>query len=55
MIDSFLCLDIQHVYREHNMRADGLSKDSLSLAPGHYSLIEIYEDIIIGGGDLQLF
>ena len=55
MIDSFLCLDIRHVYREHNERANGLSKDSLALAPGQCSFSEVYDDIIIESGDFQHF
>ena len=55
MIDSFPLLDIRHVYREYNMRVDSLSKDVMSLAQGHFSFIETYKKIIIGGGDLQLF
>ena len=32
---SFLQLDSWHVYIEHNVKADGLSKEALSLASGH--------------------
>ena len=55
MLACFYSMDIQHVYREYNMRVDGLSKYALSLAAGHCSFIETYEEIIIGGGDLQRF
>ena len=32
--ESFYILDFQHVYREHNMREDCLSKEALSMASG---------------------
>ena len=53
--DSFHRLDFQHVYKEHITRADGLSKEALSVATGLFSFIETYEEDIIGGGEYQLF
>ena len=53
--DSFHRLEFQHIYREHNMREDRLSKEVLSMATGLFSFIETYEDGIIGGGEYQLF
>ena len=50
--DSFNFLYFQHVYREHNMRAYVLSKEALSLATGHFSFMELYEDDNIAGGNL---
>ena len=34
MIPNFLKLDFQHIYREQNQCADGLSKEALLLDPG---------------------
>ena len=49
---SFLQLDACHVYREHNVIADGLSKEALSLASGliHYS--ELSEGVCLVKGTL---
>ena len=55
LMEIFHRLDARHVYREHNQRADGLSKDSLWLAFGHCYFFEIYKDTIIMNGDLHLF
>ena len=55
LFNCFLYLDIQHVYRERNQRANGLSQNALALAPGQCSFIEIYDDIIMESGDFQLF
>ena len=52
---SFLSLVFQHVYREHNKKADCLSKEALSMASGLLSYIEVYEGSNIGGGEIQLF
>ena len=35
LMSSFTWVDFSHVYREHNKRADILSKEGLFLAPGH--------------------
>ena len=53
--DSFLSLDFHHVYREQNMKAYVISKETLMLTTGHLSFMEFYEDGCIGGGNLQLF
>ena len=53
--DSFLSLDVDHVYREHNMKAYVVSKETLMLTTGHLSFMEFYEDGCIGGENLQLF
>ena len=53
--ESFLSSDCQHVYKEHNMRADVLSKEALKLTTGHLSFMKFYEDGCIGGGNFQLF
>ena len=52
--DSFLFLNIQHVYQEHNTSADGLSKEALSLALGLLSFSEFLGEFI-GVGSLQVF
>ena len=48
---SYFC----HVYREHNTRADTLSKEGLCLAPGHLLLTESYEEEFIREDSLQIF
>ena len=45
--DSFLSMVILHIYREHNERAYCLSKEALSLAPGHLIFTKFYDDKII--------
>ena len=52
---SFLSLEFQYVYNEHNKRADCLSKEALSMASGLLSFIEFYEGCVIGGGGIHLF
>ena len=52
---SFLLLEFQHVYREHNKKAECLSKEALPMASGLLSFIELYEGSIIRGGEIQLF
>ena len=41
--DSFLSLDFQHVYREHNTIVDFLSKDALNLVLGLLSFSKFLE------------
>ena len=53
--DTFLFLVFQHVYREHNVRADCLSKEALSMASGLFNFTEIYDGEIIKERNLQLF
>ena len=52
---SFLSLDFLHVYREYNEKADGLSKEALSLDIDHLYFTEFFEGEIIGNGLIQLF
>ena len=58
IINLILCssgMDISHVYREHNQRADCLSKDALYLSLGHCSYSEYYDDTMCMSGSTQLF
>ena len=48
-------VDISHVYREHNQRADCLSKDGLLLEPGHCVFSKYFDDILCSSGSTQLF
>ena len=48
LMSSFTRVDIIHVYREHNTRADTLSKEGLCLALGHLLLTESYDEEFIG-------
>ena len=52
---SFLHLDFLHVYREFNVKADGLSKEALSLASGLLLYSEFTEGECIGNGLIQLY
>ena len=51
----FLTLDFQHVYGEHNERADILSKEVLSMATDLLSFTEYYEGLATGEDKLHLF
>ena len=51
----FHTLDFNHVFREHNKRADNLSKEVLPMAEVLLSFTEYYEEIAIGEDKLQLF
>ena len=55
LMSSFMWVDLSHVYREHNRRADFLSKEGLHLAPGLRILTEYFGNEIIGENSLQLF
>ena len=55
LMTSFTRVDISHVYREHNTRADTLSKEGLYLAPGHLLLSESYDEEFIGEDSIHLF
>ena len=44
----FLSLNFHHVFREHNKRADSLSKEAHPMAYGLLSFTEYYEEITIG-------
>ena len=43
LIASFSSVDFKHVYREHNERADSLSKEGLKLVSGHLTFTEFSE------------
>ena len=53
MESSFL-LDFHHVYREYNVKADGLSKEALSLASSLLHYTEFTEGECVGNGSIQL-
>ena len=52
---SFLSLEFQHIYREHNQKADRLSMEALILASSLLCFTEFYEGHIIRGGETQIF
>ena len=51
----FHTLDFHHVFREHNKRANSISKEVLPMVVGLLSFTENYEEIDIGEDKLQLF
>ena len=51
----FHTLDFHQVFREHNKRAESISKEVLHIAMGLLSFTENYEEIAIGENKLQLF
>ena len=55
LISLFTFVDFSHVFREHNKRADTLSKEGLTMVVSHLSLTEICEDEVFGEVTLQLF
>ena len=55
LISLFTFVDFNHDFREHNKRADTLSKEGLNMAAGHLSLTEICDDEVYGEVTLQLF
>ena len=52
---SFIHLHSAHVYKEFNVKADGLSKEALLLASGSLHFMEFTEGECIGMGTFQLF
>ena len=48
LMSSFMWVDLSHVYREHNRRADILSKEGLHMTSGHLILTEFLGNEIIG-------
>ena len=52
---SFRSISFQHIYREQNSSANGLSKEALSLYMGKLAFIEYFEGEVIGNGNLRLF
>ena len=55
LMSSLSFVDFSHVYREHNKRADSLSKEGVNMALGHLTFTEICEGEIFGEVALQLF
>ena len=55
LISLFTFVDFSHVFREHNKRADTLSKEGLNMAVDYLSLTEIYDDEVYGEVTLHLF
>ena len=55
LLHHFPDLIMNHIYREHNMIADSLSKSSLSLDAGHGKFQEFCDDKIADQGDFRLF
>ena len=55
LMSFFSFVDFSHVYREHNKRADSLSKAGLNMASGHLTFTEICEGEIFGKVSLQFF
>ena len=51
----FHTLDFHHVFREHNKRAESISKEVLPMDVGLLPFTENYEEIAIGEDKLQLF
>ena len=47
----FSCLDIRHIYREHDQRANGLSKEALVLAPS----VGKFSEFLDGNIDISRF
>ena len=52
---SFLSLEFQHVYREHNQIVVYLSKEALILAIGKLSHSDFFDGNLIGGGETHIF
>ena len=44
-MNSFTYLVIMHTYREHNQRADSLSKEALDLSPGVVTFSEYIDGL----------
>ena len=55
LLQHFPDLIMNHIYREHNMIADSLSKFALSLDAGHGKFQEFCDDKIADQGDFRLF
>ena len=53
--DSFPCIDCHHIYREHNVIADGLSKEALQITKGHLSLSEFLEGELSFSSSFRIF
>ena len=46
---------IQHIFKENNLTADGLSKEALQLAEGYLSVEEFFDHICIRRHTIQLY
>ena len=55
LISLFSHMDFSHVFREHNKRADTLSKEGLLMAMGQLTFMETCEDIVYREVILHLF
>ena len=55
LISLFTFVDFSHVFREHNKRADTLSKEGLLMAAGWLTFTETCEDEVYREVSLQLF
>ena len=55
LMSSFMWVNLSHVYREHNRRADILSKEGLRLPSGYLLLTEYFGNEINGENSSQLF
>ena len=55
LISLFTLVDFCHVFREHNKRADTLSKEGLLMATGRLTFTETCEDEVYREVSLQLF
>ena len=55
LITSFQDLTFCHIYREHNRKADGLSKTALSLVPGYGCFSEYFDDKLVSNNTFQFF
>ena len=55
LLATFDHLRINHIFREHNMLADGLSKKALKLEVGTRHFSETLDGKVIGDGHFSLF
>ena len=55
LIVSFSAIDFKYFYREHNERADTLSKEGLILAPSQLTFTDYCEGLVTEEASLQLF
>ena len=54
-MSNFLRLDFQHIYREHNQCADGLSKEALLLDPGLCHISSFFDGVVSEIGEFMFF
>ena len=55
MLENFPPVTFNHIFREHNMLADGLSKKALNLDMGTRHFSETLDGKVIGDGHFTLF